>query len=340
MGLLSKLSSRVDAAPIEWRKLAAIQVPKTRVRKQLGPLSPLIKSLTRYGILHPLIVDQRGRLVAGMRRLRAAEKSGLTKVPVRVIELTPEEAAQIEVEENVQRESLNAMKARGRVADVMRYREQLEAKAIASGKVLSLGGRKKIRKEAIARAGLNENQYKHAQKREKTAGEMPKLDHWGKDSVNRVRGIIKEAPKREQTKAEAVAALFPGGKVGNVVALLHNLRCAPQGVRDYIYEVASHAGELRNPGAVLKALGKGPPEMDGRIHKVAEAMNELGGTVTLGSRSETKEDKRWFAELKRVHTATSALYEELMERNSAEYTEYCNRLRTALGIDQQTEDAG
>ena len=73
-------------------------------------LGELVESVKVHGILQPLIVrkvDDTFELIAGERRLRAAEAAGLKKVPVIVIEASDEKALQLALIENLQREDLN-----------------------------------------------------------------------------------------------------------------------------------------------------------------------------------------------------------------------------------------
>lgn len=77
-------------------------------------LEQLASSIKQYGILQPLIVspsrnDGKYILIAGERRWRAAQKAGLTKVPV--IVRTSEELEQLEIAlvENIQRVDLSPL---------------------------------------------------------------------------------------------------------------------------------------------------------------------------------------------------------------------------------------
>lgn len=76
--------------------------------KAIGELS---ESIRVHGVIQPLIVTRVGdrfQLVAGERRLRAARKAGLRKVPVVVREDVPSEASlALALIENIQREDLN-----------------------------------------------------------------------------------------------------------------------------------------------------------------------------------------------------------------------------------------
>ena len=73
----------------------------------------LIASVKRQGLLQPILVRPmdggRFEIVAGERRWRAAQAAQLHDVPVLVRQLTDEEAFEIALVENVQRQDLNAI---------------------------------------------------------------------------------------------------------------------------------------------------------------------------------------------------------------------------------------
>lgn len=73
-------------------------------------LQALSLSIKEQGIAQPILVRLKGikyELVAGERRLRAAKKAGLNKVPVIIKDLTDEQALEVTIVENLQRENLN-----------------------------------------------------------------------------------------------------------------------------------------------------------------------------------------------------------------------------------------
>ncbi len=73
-------------------------------------LMELVDSVKIHGVLQPLLVREVGQkfeLIAGERRLRAAQAALLKRVPVIVIEATDEKALEIALIENLQREDLN-----------------------------------------------------------------------------------------------------------------------------------------------------------------------------------------------------------------------------------------
>lgn len=79
-----------------------------RFRKRYRTIEELADSFKKFGILQPIIISDDFKLVAGGRRLEAAKKAGLDKVPVifraNISEL---EFREIELEENLQRDDLH-----------------------------------------------------------------------------------------------------------------------------------------------------------------------------------------------------------------------------------------
>ncbi|MFH0953391.1 MAG: ParB/RepB/Spo0J family partition protein [Verrucomicrobiota bacterium] len=73
-------------------------------------LEDLAHSIREHGVLQPLLVrkvEDRYELIAGERRLRAAQSAELKQVPVIVMEVTDREALELALIENLQREDLN-----------------------------------------------------------------------------------------------------------------------------------------------------------------------------------------------------------------------------------------
>jgi ParB family chromosome partitioning protein len=90
------------------------QPRKTFDKDELASLTASVRS---HGILQPLVVRQVGeqyQLVAGERRLRAAQEVGLASVPVRVVNFNDQEVLEAALIENIQRTDLNPIeKAQG-----------------------------------------------------------------------------------------------------------------------------------------------------------------------------------------------------------------------------------
>ncbi|MBQ3391855.1 MAG: ParB/RepB/Spo0J family partition protein [Lachnospiraceae bacterium] len=86
-------------------------------------LQELADSIGKYGILQPILVQDRGdhyEIIAGERRWRAAMKAGVTEVPVIVRRDDEKKILEMSLIENIQRENLNP------VEEAMAYRELME----------------------------------------------------------------------------------------------------------------------------------------------------------------------------------------------------------------------
>jgi len=82
----------------------SIRVGGGRIRRELGDLTSLSKSITLLGWVSPIVVDENLNLVAGYRRLEALRKSGVKHVEVQVV---PSYVAEIvQAVENTHRKGL------------------------------------------------------------------------------------------------------------------------------------------------------------------------------------------------------------------------------------------
>ena len=93
-------------------KITKVELNREQPRKNFDEdaLQELADSIKQYGIVEPLIVQDRKthyEIIAGERRWRAAKLAGLKEVPVIVRNYTEQEIVEISLIENIQREDLN-----------------------------------------------------------------------------------------------------------------------------------------------------------------------------------------------------------------------------------------
>ncbi len=82
--------------------------PRTHLSE--AALEELAQSIRMSGIIQPLVVRKIGsrfQLIAGERRWRASQRAQLLRVPVVVREVSDEQALELTLVENIQREDLN-----------------------------------------------------------------------------------------------------------------------------------------------------------------------------------------------------------------------------------------
>ena len=106
-------------------KINEVEPNRDQPRKDFDEdsLMELADSIKQFGILQPLIVQQKKdyyEIIAGERRWRAAKLAGIKEVPIIVKEYTNQEIVEISLIENIQRENLNP------IEEAMAYKRLLE----------------------------------------------------------------------------------------------------------------------------------------------------------------------------------------------------------------------
>lgn len=129
-------------------RISEIEPNRDQPRKDFDPeaLAELSESISRYGLIQPLLVRHLGdgyQLVAGERRWRASKMAGLVEVPVIIKEMDDAQAAEIALVENLQREDLNP------IEEAMGYRSLMDDYGLTQDDVSERVGRSR---SAVANA--------------------------------------------------------------------------------------------------------------------------------------------------------------------------------------------
>ena len=113
--------AKVDTLPLREIEPDPEQPRKTFDEETLGELAA---SIAEHGLLQPIAVRPRPRggysIVAGERRWRACRMAGLNDVPVVIKEVSDEQAMELALVENLQREDLDP------VEEAMGYRQLMD----------------------------------------------------------------------------------------------------------------------------------------------------------------------------------------------------------------------
>lgn len=99
-------------------KMTVIEPNRKQPRKQFDEdaLLELAESIKQFGVLQPLLVQKKGdfyEIIAGERRWRASKLAGIKEVPVIIKDFSEQEAVEISLIENIQRENLNPIEEAG-----------------------------------------------------------------------------------------------------------------------------------------------------------------------------------------------------------------------------------
>ena len=100
------------AGPVHDLEIASLSASPFQPRHEIaGPaFDELVASVRRYGVLQPIVARRANggyQVVAGERRLRAAQAAGLTTIPAVVKDVSDREALEVALIENLRREDLN-----------------------------------------------------------------------------------------------------------------------------------------------------------------------------------------------------------------------------------------
>ncbi|HEU5046792.1 MAG TPA: ParB/RepB/Spo0J family partition protein [Rickettsiales bacterium] len=101
--------------PKQTLKLSQLRSGKYQPREHFNEsaLSDLANSIKKNGVMQPILVRMIGadlyEIVAGERRWRASKIAGLDEIPVVIRDLTDEQALELAIVENVQREGLHPL---------------------------------------------------------------------------------------------------------------------------------------------------------------------------------------------------------------------------------------
>lgn len=142
VSLLFGSQPSVDAEKSEQPALsiaiAQIKLPDSQPRRYFDEhkLEELSRSIKELGILEPLLVRPLSggdyELVAGERRLRAAQLAKLTDVPVVIREMDDTVAATVRLVENLQREDLNPIEETEGILELLAMRLETTTQKVIS----------------------------------------------------------------------------------------------------------------------------------------------------------------------------------------------------------------
>jgi ParB family chromosome partitioning protein len=112
-------ATRPSGIIVEEVPVSAIRLSPYQARNAFDEqdIEALTKSVREYGVLQPILVRKVNagiELIAGERRVRAAKRAGIEKVPAVIMELRDQDAAVVSLSENIQRRNLTYLEqARG-----------------------------------------------------------------------------------------------------------------------------------------------------------------------------------------------------------------------------------
>lgn len=198
----------------ESRKILQIRVGD-RHRRDVGDLVDLKASMSAVGLLHPIVINEKDRLIAGERRLKAAKELGWNDVPVRVVRTLTDalKALKAERDENTCRKDFLPSEAVALARDLEPFerKEAKEQQKKSQGRGRKGAGnshtlkRAPVAKDKIAAAvGVDRKTLAKAEKIVAAAEAEPERFERLREQMDRtgnVHGAYKQLEKRKQADA-------------------------------------------------------------------------------------------------------------------------------------------
>ncbi len=223
-----KLKTYMETGRVIFLPARAIRPNPAQPRKLFRPeaLRELADSISQHGILQPLSVRRVGssyELIAGERRLRAAELAGLSEVPCIVMTMDERESGLAAIIENLQRQDLDFVEEARGIANLLdKWGISQEQAARVLGKSQSaIANKLRILRhtEPVLEALLQENlTERHARALLKLENEQQKLEV--------IACIARQGLSVSRTE-QYIDALLQGTqqqeRAPNVRSFLHNL---------------------------------------------------------------------------------------------------------------------
>lgn len=203
--------SRCLASAASLVQVSEIRVGR-RCRKEVGDIEALKESLSRLGMLQPIVLDSGTGLVSGWRRLQAAKALGWSEVPAVTVSgiETAIQRLQAERDENCCREDMTAPEK----ANLVRALLPLEAEEAKRAQREAGGDKKseKAKRGPIASAKVSEAFAATDERRAMT--KAARAVGWGRTTAKRAIEVLEKVESAPRKHAAAAALLDKGNVSG------------------------------------------------------------------------------------------------------------------------------
>lgn len=181
-----KLKTYMETGRVVFLPARTIRPNPAQPRKVFCPeaMTELADSIRQHGILQPLSVRRTGisyELIAGERRLRAAQMAGLTEIPCIVMNMDETESAMAAMIENLQRQDLDFIEEAQGISALMTHgglSQEQAAKMLGKSQSAIANKLRILRHSAGVLSALRETGLteRHARALLKLKGEEEKLE--------------------------------------------------------------------------------------------------------------------------------------------------------------------
>lgn len=216
--VVEKVIEKIVEKPVE-AKLGINQIEpnreQPRKRFEEDSLQELADSIKQFGVLQPLVVQERKdyyEIIAGERRWRAAKIAGLKEVPVVIRKMSDQEIVEMSLIENIQRENLNPMEeaaAYKRLLSEFHMKQEEIAERVSKSRTTITNSMRLLNLDERVQQMVVEEMLSTGHARALLAIEDPELQfqtankiYNEKLSVREVEKLVKKIGREKQVKKE------------------------------------------------------------------------------------------------------------------------------------------
>jgi ParB family chromosome partitioning protein len=260
----------------QWLALASIDrnpyQPRTTFDE--ADIADLCDSIRTHGFLQAIVVrriDGRYQLIAGERRMRAAQMAGWERVPVQIRDVPDQQMAELAIVENIQRKDLNPIE---KAASFQRYMDEYQCTQE------DLAGRVNIDRSTIA------NLVRLL--------ELP--------------SVVKDMVSRGELTAGHARALLPLGDEQEQTDFARRIHKESLSVRATEQAVTDHIRHIDEPLSIVDAEGNSRPSPIQPGQHVRDMEEQL--RLALGAKVEIKQSAKGRGKIT-IHFASHEEFERL-----------------------------
>ncbi|HEX9642075.1 MAG TPA: ParB/RepB/Spo0J family partition protein [Candidatus Krumholzibacteria bacterium] len=214
---------------VESIAISKVHVGERR-RESVGSLAGMKSSLERVGQIHPITVRMNGsgfELVAGQRRLKAAESLGWTRIRARVGNFDDDTLRAIELEENTVRLDLTPFEAGAeRMKQIAAEEAEIEAEEVLAQDAPKPSGRPRGGDREVARrTGFSRDEIRRTRKHVAQAKAVPAFQgaDWSRSQVDEAAQILDSLPAKTRDLAVDMIS-EPGTPAKDAVQIVKTLK--------------------------------------------------------------------------------------------------------------------
>lgn len=223
-----KLKTYMETGRVMFLPIRGIRPNPMQPRKVFRPetLDELCQSIRQHGVLQPLTVRRVPggyELIAGERRLRAADQAGLSEVPCIVLQMDDRESGIAAMVENLQRQDLDFVEEAMGISALMRAQglSQEQAAKLLGKSQSAIANKLRLLKHgqtvltALREAGLTE---RHARALLKLPGEAERLE-----AIGEIARLGLSVAATEKYVEELLSGKIRRNRRTNIQGFLNNL---------------------------------------------------------------------------------------------------------------------